>query len=319
MRKLAPALAALLLFTAACGDGGEDSTVGSGSGSGSATTAATGTATSDDVEVVDAGENPKRELRFDLKKGYVSRSAMTMRFGFDTTVDGQAVPIGKVPTIRLVMAATVDEVNGDEATMSVTYEDPKAMPEPGIDQAVIDQVNAGLVQLEGLKGTIVADNRGVVKRVSFDTASLTDPTVKSTVESIISQAEGLTVPLPSAAVGKGAVWTATREVTLNGITTDVVTKYTLTSVTDDAFEADVTQDLSADPGPVELPGLGDAKAEIVSYAVRTTGTMKATFASALPSVASMKGGGDIKMKISQGGQTADMLQKLTMEISFDPA
>ena len=272
------------------------------------------------VTVEDAGAEPREELRFAFSEGDEFRTALTMKIGVEITINGEAAPSQPVPAITIVMAGAIDSVEDGAATVSFVYDEVAAQPEPGIDAASLASFNAALADLNGLSGSMTIDELGAVSDSDIDTSGITDPTMKTTIESFNSQASTLTVPLPSEAVGVGAVWSAELRAVLNGITTDTTNTYTLRSRDGDQYEFDVVQEISAPPGPVDIPGVPPgSEIEIVSYDASNTGSVAGSLTSPLPNESTTAGGGDITMRLTEGGETQDLVQKLTMEIKLAPA
>ena len=322
-RPLLAAILALLLFVlGACGGDGDDGAAEGGSGT-EATSEDAGGAGDDDagrgVEVLDEGKEPRRELRFAFTEGQEFRTRMTMTLGMEMSIDGQALPTPPNPPMEIVMAGKVDAVKGDVATYSFTYERVGLVRTEGVDPAMAAQIEAGLQQMQGLRGTGTVDVHGNAGEGTLDTSSVADPTLKTTLDSITSQISNLAVPLPTKAVGVGARWKADRRAVLNGITTDTAMTYTLRSLDGDRYVLDVVQAVTAPAGAVDIPGLGAGKAEIVSYDAENQGEVVGDLAKVLPTSSDIAGGGDIVMKVDDGTQTVEVVQKLKLQITIAPA
>lgn len=274
----------------------------------------------DDVGLDDAGREPRTPLRFQFAEGREQRSAMTMRMGFETSLDGEPTPSAPVPAMRMIMTTRIDRVDGDRATVSFSYEGAEALPEPGVRAQQIEQLDQALEQIVGVRGEVRADRRGVASGSSFDTSSVSDPTTKSLLDGLKSQLESLTIPFPSEAVGEGARWTARRNLTLNGITVEVATTYTLRSRSGDRYELGVEQVQTARSGGAALPGLpAGAEAEIVHYEITSTGSVTGRLDFPMPATSAMEGGGDIEFRLREGGETAELRQHLTIDVSLGDA
>jgi hypothetical protein len=237
----------------------------------------------------------------------------------DMSVDGQPLPTPASPPMEIVIAGKVDQVDGDVATYSFTYERVGVVRADGVDPAVAAQVETALQKMQGLRGTGTIDAQGNVGESTLDTSAVDDPTLKTTLDSITSQVSNLAVPLPAKAVGVGAKWRADRRAVLNGVTTDTAMTYTLRSLDGARFVLDVVQAVTAPTGPVDIPGLGGGKAEIVSYDAENEGEVIGDLTKVLPTSSDIAGGGDIVMTIDDGTQKVEVVQKLKLQITMAPA
>ena len=106
----------------------------------------------------------------------------------------------------------VDKVDPDgTAHYSVTFKEVTVVGGTGTDPEVVSQTQASLDQLEGLTGTGTFRPHGGGQTLSYDTAAITDPAIRSTIDSISSQVGNLSAPFPTEPVGVGARWTTTVE------------------------------------------------------------------------------------------------------------
>ena len=308
-------LVLLVLVVGACGGGGDD-----GGDDGPASEASGGDGAGiGEVELLSSGSEPREELRLGLEVGQTFRSTMVMRMGLTMTIDGEPMPATALPPMRFVMSGRVDELSGDGvATYSFTYDELRADPAEGVDPNVVSQVDASLQAMKGMRGTGTVDRQARSGKATLDTAGVTDPNLKSTLDSFTSQVSNLTVPFPSEAVGVGARWRGRQEVLLNGITTRSTSTYTLQRRDGDEYEFEVEQDVTSPKGEVDLPGLPEgASAELVDYAVTNRGTIRGRLSSLLPVSSRLSGGGDIEMGVTQGSERSTLLQKLTMDLALD--
>jgi hypothetical protein len=145
-----------------------------------------------------------------------------------------------------------------------------------------------------------------------------DPNTRNTVESLNTQMEALTVPFPAEEVGTGATWETARDANLAGIETKVKMQFRLNSLDGDQYGLEVAQEVTAAPGPANVPGVPPgATVQVQDYLVKSTGTSEGTIASMLPARSYIAGAGDIRMQISSEGQTGNLVQHLEIEVSFE--
>lgn len=271
------------------------------------------------VELLDAGSEPRQELRFELQEGQEFRARMTMVTKLDMSVDGQPLPSTPLPPTEIVITGKIDDVADGVASYSFAYERIGAVAAEGVDPAVVAQYDTALAKVQGLRGTGSIDDQGNAGKSTLDTSAITDPALKSTLDSVTSQVTNLTVPFPRDAVGAGARWTAVRRSVQNGITTDSTSTYTLRSRDGDRYVLDVDQRVTAPPGRADLPGLNGSTAEIIDYDVTSSGEVTGDLANVLPESSVVAGGGDIEMKVTNDGETANLVQKLELRVTLAPA
>jgi hypothetical protein len=167
-------------------------------------------------------------------------------------------------------------------------------------------------------GTVDAQNQSGA--LALDTSTISDPLVKSSLDSLASQASDLSAPFPKEPVGVGARWTVKRSATINGLRMDTTTRYTLRSRTGDRYQVDVTQEAVSPRGPANLPNLpAGAQASIESFTLQSSGQISGDLTRPLPTKSSMTGTGDGTFIFTAGPERSTMRQQLTIDISTGPA
>lgn len=323
-------MAVSFLFLAAataCGsDGAKKPAASSGQTSTSrptdaaATTGAPRTA-QPDIVLEDPGVQPRQPLLLHLRPGTTTSAALVSKAGIQLSVDGKPLPLGVLPNTRTVLTQQVDKVDSDGTIhYSVTLSDVAVIDTPGADPAVVEQIQSTLGQLKGLKGTGTLDVHGGGQTGSIDTGNVTNPLLKSTLDSVSSQFSNLTAPFPREAVGVGARWTAKRSATINGITMNTTTHHTLRARAGDHYEIDVAQEAAAPPGSAAIPNLpGGTSAAITSFTLHSTGKLAGELTRALPDASSSTGAGDGAFTITQGTESGSATEHLTLEFVLSPA
>jgi hypothetical protein len=326
-RRTTLTLGLLLLTAAACGDGDSPSAAPETPTTAAPTTISTTTlppttlAPKPVVTLDSPGAQPRQPLTLRLAAGSSAKVAMVNKLTLKITVGGQVAPAGVVPGTRQVITEQVDKVGADgTASISVTFSDASVVPTPGADPAVVQATQAGLEPLNRIRGTQTVDPDGAVRSATFDTGSVSDPAIKSTLDSMTSQVGTLSAPFPREPVGVGARWTVTSTAVLAGIKMTTTTRYTLRSRTADRYELDQTQEAVAVPGPVPLPNLpAGAQASVTSFTVKSTGQISGDLTRHLPTKSSIKGSGDGTFAMTVGAEKVTLVQNLTMDTTISPA
>jgi hypothetical protein len=317
----------LLLFAATACGGGDDNPTASPTPEPSTTIAATTTlppttvAPRPTVTLDSPGAPPRQPLALRLVAGSSAKVAMVNKLTLKLTIGGQAAPATVVPGTRQVITERVEKVDADgSASISVTFSEASVVPTPGADPAVVQATQAGLEPLNRLRGTQTVDPDGAVRNVTFDTAAITDPAIKSTLDSMTSQLGSLSAPFPREPVGVGARWTVTSSAILAGIRMTTTTHYTLRSRTGDRYELDQSQEAAAVPGPVPLPNLpAGAQASVTDFTVKSTGQISGDLTRRLPTKSSAKGTGNGTFSMTVGNEKVSLVQSLTTDVTTSPA
>lgn len=322
-RMLGPLVIATALVTGGCGDSSDRSTesepesippttVDEGGGTDQAVDRRNG------VELIDAGAAPREELMLEPVVGAVAERVMVAEIGITVAIDGEELPSPTLPATRLVLRSVVEDVD-EEGTITSTFTlvDAAAVDGPGVDPAVLAEVETALNQMDGLTGTGTTDRHGGSPAVSIDTGTITDPALRSTLDSLTSQLTNLTAPLPAQPVGVGSSWRADRSATLNGVQTDTSTTYTLQARSGNAYALGVVQEATAPRGPAQLPGLpAGVTASIESFLLRSTGEVRGRLDQPLPDNSTIQGGGDIELTVEGEGEAGRLSQRVTVDASL---
>ena len=324
-RRIALAFVFLLVAAPACSSDGDSSSSSSSEPSGATSSAPGGPTTTVDessrVVLDDPGAQPRQALTLRVPAGTRSKVAFESRIGLQMTIDGSDLPTGELPGTSIVLDEVVDKVDPDgTAHYSVTFRDVTVVGTAGTDPAVVSQTQASLRDLEGLTGTGTFAPHGGGQTLAYDTSGVTDTTLRSTIDSISSQVGNLSAPFPAEPVGVGARWTTKSTATLNGITVDTTTQYTLRSRTGDAYELDFTQSADAPPGPAAFPNLpAGTRASITTFTVKSTGHTTGDLGHHMPQTSTTTGTGDGTFTVTVGANRATLDEHLTIDFTLSPA
>ncbi|GAA5152246.1 hypothetical protein GCM10023340_32250 [Nocardioides marinquilinus] len=284
MRRLAPALTAVALFSllAACGDdvpeAGEDPT----------------------VEVEEAGADDGRiSFELDLEEGYQERTVITTQQTLDAA--GQTID---VPPIEITQLSEVTGVDGDEITVEQTFEEVRALE--GGDETTRAALESTLAQLRGTSGTLTFDRSGQVVDTDFELPDGVDPAIEQTFDQVLEQASSIGAVFPDEELGEGATWTLRSTLELNGIEVEQTATYTLESLQGEDYEVSVEIEQDYQEGDV-------AGGSIKGGTGTTTGTITGTAGTLLPTSAELDG--DTEVQAEQGGseQTVSTQTSITIE------
>jgi hypothetical protein len=273
------------------------------------------------VTVEDTGRGPREHLRLHLTAGTTTKAAVVSKVDLDMTIEGNRLSTGALPTTRAVMEQRIDRVEpGGTAHYTVTIGEWSIVPTPGADAASARRTGEVLEQLEGLRGTGTVDPSGANQTLKMDTSTVSDPLMKSTLDSFASQVGNLAVAFPTEPVGPGARWKSKSTATINGITMNTTSTYTLRTRTGDHYELDVVQDADAPPGPVAMPNVpSGTETSIESFTVHSTGKIVGELTQSLPSTSTVQGSGEGRLTIVAEGERGTLIQRLKIDVALSPA
>lgn len=180
------------------------------------------------VEVLDAGEEPRRLLRYEVTPG---RTELFITTGSTIRQEGaSASPIEIVtPDITHVVELTIGEPTAAGVPLELEIRSAHLRGD-GLSDVQIRQLDESLEQLAGLTGTGRFSADGRLREFRWQDLDLADDTVRGGIEAIATQMPGLIAPLPGAAVGPGARWRATSTIVLDETPVAVTTTYSLKNV-----------------------------------------------------------------------------------------
>jgi hypothetical protein len=226
------------------------------------------------VELVKAGAEPRKELRFAPKVGLVDKMTMTMTLAVGVDVGGRSIPKNALPPMVVDMNLKVTEVRPDG---DVRYEfaihgtDVRA---PATAPAqLIDPMKDALARMRGLGGHTVMSNRGQTKEAKINFPQKLDPQTQQILQGMEQAMNQIVVALPEEPVGLGAQWRVTNAVDQNGVALSQILTYDLVEIDGETARCDVTVTQKAPPQKV--PGPGGAMLDLTS--LKSSGSGKVAF------------------------------------------
>ncbi|MCW5806120.1 MAG: hypothetical protein KIT31_27395 [Deltaproteobacteria bacterium] len=260
------------------------------------------------VEVLDAGKGAKKQLRFAPKVGSTSTMVMKTRMNLALTMGGRAMPATDVPETRMTMDMKVTSVSpsgdvGIAFTMKKGEVDPAGLP------AAVSAMKQVLAKIEGTTGTGVVTNTGITRSADIKVPASADPQMKEMLDGIKQNMNQLAAPLPQEAVGVGAKWKVTSQISMNGMTLTQVASFELKDVKGDVVSLAVKIDQKASNQVIVKDGI---TVDLISADGAGSGEQLVDLTKLVPTKASMSLVSKSVMKA--GGQGFDMKLTLGMDI-----
>jgi len=271
------------------------------------------------VEVLEAGKAPLEPLRLAPAGSASQRSAMTVTFAIQQS--GVSSASVKPPPTKATVETALQGVT-PEGNLQVSFSYPSFEVLKGGDASKssrrrIEQAFAGL---KGLSGQLTLTPQGVLVDSALNVPPDVDPSVASLVTQLGDQLRTLAIPFPEAAVGVGARWRASTDLSLNGIEAHQVYEYTLKKRNGSKVELGVRGTQTADPQTVELPNVAQGvQLRVQSYQTTFRAQNSVDLASLLPVAGEIRSSGNQTFRIESGSNSGTLKQHLSVHLLLKPA
>lgn len=206
------------------------------------------------VKLIDAGQEPRRKLRYAFKTGRDEWMRFDLKMGVVLSAPNRPPSRADSPMLAIALRLRGDRVS-PEGDLSATYaiERTDVGGDPNHPTPAEAQLRAETARLGAIQGHFVVTARGEMKDNTLDIPPATPPFVRETIESVRDGMRSLYAPLPEEEVGKGARWEVTSRQPMP-VLVDVKTNVTLTDIDLQRGRIELKTDLSARAGqPVQPP------------------------------------------------------------------
>jgi hypothetical protein len=210
------------------------------------------------MKLLEAGQPPRRKLRYAWRADQKEQLAMDLRLSVATEAAGAKQPELPLPTVHIVIAIDPQSVSpeGDlryawRVTSAGVTADGQTPSQVG------DGMRAEVAVIEHLTGTATVTSSGLAREVVIDAASVADAgTAGQMVEQVRQTLRDVAAPLPDEDVGKGARWQKTSQIDAKDARVAQTDTFTLVSL--DASDKGKLEDVlaqTAPPQPLRAPGM----------------------------------------------------------------
>ena len=165
-----------------------------------------------DLQIVSAGNEPRRVLRYQLTQGTTQK--LELEVDVNVTANDMG---GAMPTMVMTLAVTVENVLPIGAQLRATVLDAAARDRD--DTRVDPDVLTGpLALMKGLAitATLTPSGRVLNSKIAIGDKKMTGA-AKAQLAALGSSFDQLLMPLPERAVGVGAVWRTSRAIEQSGM------------------------------------------------------------------------------------------------------
>ena len=271
------------------------------------------------VEVLDAGKAPLEPLRLSPAGSASQRSAMTVTFAIQQSgvSSGSVKPPPTKATVETTLRGVTPEGN---LQVSFTYPSFEVLKGGEASKSARRRIEKAFTGLAGLSGQLTITPQGVLVDSSLNVPPDVDPSVASLVTQLGDQLRTLAIPFPEAAVGVGARWRASTDLSLNGIEARQTYEYTLKKRNGSKLELGVRGTQTAGEQTVELPNLAPGvQLTVQSYKTTFRGQNTVDLTSLLPVAGEVRSSGNQTFAIASGSDSGTLKQHLNVRLVLKPA
>lgn len=271
-----------------------------------------------EVVLLEAGEEPRSEIRYDLASMAPQNMRMDMLMSMSMSNPMMGSQSMTFPLMRMNMAMNDMTMNeSGHLRMGFAFRSAEILPREGADPAMVAGMQGALAGMENVTGFSVIDNRGNVIEAGFD-ASGAPQAAQQQLESMRDSLEQMVAPLPVEAVGIGARWQITTTVASNGASIQQTATYRLIERTQNAIRVEVSMTQTAADQQINDPNLPPPMtAWIDSYNASGSGSATLSLNSPVPqSSVSVESSMSMSLDDGQGNRAPYMTMDMDMSISI---
>jgi hypothetical protein len=210
----------------------------------------------DPVLLLEAGAEPRAQLRYKIADGTITKSNMDFTMATLATTD-DAAALSVVPGVRLHIVSGPAMQTEQGVKFEVNIAKAEAAVPQGLDPELAEDLRQSAAILDDVGGTVEMDNRGITLAAELNDRAKSPEVPVRLLTMIVNARTTLSrVVLPAEAVGLGARWEARKELELYGFKVQQVDSYTLVERVGDEVKLNVTVTQNALPQTVDFPDDG---------------------------------------------------------------
>ncbi len=281
----------------------------------SSKSAAPASASDRQAKLLEAGAEPRKELRLHPQPGAKQTSIMSINLTVEMTMGEMPSQTMKVPPITITSETTVQGVS-DQGDIAFDLVITKAElgAESGALPQLVEPIKAALASVQGLAGTGTASSRGLGKGMEFKLPANATPQTRQLIEQIKEASDTLVVPLPAEPVGPGAKWEARIPLKSQGATIDQTATYQLASVEDERLVVKSTITQRAGKQTIESAALPGIKLNLTKMTGKGTGSASLVLTQLLPAERTLGLQTEQSVTMDAGGQAQPLTVKTDLRL-----
>jgi hypothetical protein len=273
------------------------------------------------VQLIDAGAEPRREMKFVPTPNSKQTLTLEMGMGIDMAIDGQKIAMPtKLTKMVMKMDLTVTKVepNGN-IHYNFAYADARFVPDASTPKEMTEAMQESLKKVVGIKGNAISNNRG--KQIAFKMVlpENMEPSTKQLLNQLDNSFKDISTPLPQEAVGTGAKWKTTLPLNVLGMKLNQTMDYEVIAIDAESATIKAKFSQSAQPQNMQLPNAPKgAKVRLNSFAANGEGKITLRFNSMLPvqGKTSILSNSDISVRENAKDKAVNMKSKTSIDLNM---
>jgi len=267
------------------------------------------------VRLLDKGQRPRAELRYNVPTGTTTASTTTFRVA-TLAASSDTAALTVLPGLRLDIVSGPAERTERGVKFNVDVVKSEAVIPAGFDEEMAELLRSGAAIVDQVGGWVEVDNRGETLAGEFNEQTKRSDVPVRLLRMIVNTRETLTrVRLPEEKVGLGARWESRREIKAYGFKVQQVSTYTLVDRAGDEIMLNVTVQQLALPQTLEFPEEG-IEITVESMTAQADGQIILDL-DALESDASANGAAEdrIIIKTAKGTEAVNVTEEFDIQIA----
>ena len=270
------------------------------------------------LKLLNAGAEPRRTLRLQVKPGDKQKVGMTMKMAMNMEMGGMPAQAVKMPALTMDMDVTVKEVSAEgDITYETTMGDVSVAAEEGVMPQVVDAIKASFESLKGFAGGGTISSSGKAKSTDMKLPEDANPQMRQTLEQMRDSFSALTPRFPEEAVGPGAKWETKASLKSQGMTIIQTTTTELVSIDGDTLNVKNNMAQNAANQKIENPAMPGLKMDVTKMTGKGTGDATVNLNQILPAKAAMDSKSEIAMSMDMAGQKQTMTMKMDINLKME--
>lgn len=266
------------------------------------------------VRLLDKGQRPRTELRYNIPVGTTAASTTTFRVAtLATSPDKAALTV--LPGLRLDIVSGPAVLTERGVKFKVDVVKSEAVVPEGFDEDMAELLRNGAAIVDQVGGWVEVDSRGQMLAGEFNEQTKRADVPVRLLRMIVNTRQTLTrVLLPEDKIGLGARWEFRQVVKAYGLSVQQVNTYTLVDRAGDEIMLNVTVQQRALPQTLEFPEEG-IEISVESMTAQANGQIILDL-NALESDASATGTAEnrIIVKTAEGSETVNVSEEFEVQV-----
>ena len=285
----------------------------------SAATEAPASADKITVKLLEAGAEPRQQLRYKFAAGRKDTLMMDMEMAIALEMAGMRQPEMKLPIMRMSMGIDSKNVSADgNLRYEFSLDSTEVLEGAGVNPMVASSMKTELEKMKGMTGWAVVTPRGFTQDAEVNVPPNAGQQVQQVIDNMRQQIRQMSSPLPEEAVGKGAKWVVTMPMDTPALKLTQTAEYELVELEGSKGKLNVKLVQNAPAQNMNVPNLPPgASARLNSLKSDGSGTISFDLTVPVPQ-SDIKAKMDMHTTIRAQGQQQDMKMNMKMNVKIWP-